>query len=93
MESFSDFVNRICAILPDAVFSEDGDGQIVVSTGFCSNREGVVVPFEGAHPDDAIVVVQPHGCDGLGKYAYDPKAEDGRGKKLASKCPGCRACS
>lgn len=40
------------------------------------------------------VVESPNGhCDGSRQYAYDPFAEDGRGARLAVRCPGCRACS
>lgn len=40
-----------------------------------------------------VAVAQPAGgCDGLGKYAYDPEKEDGKGKRLSKRCPGCRAC-
>jgi hypothetical protein len=42
---------------------------------------------------EPMSTVQPVGnCDGSGKYAYDASKEDGRGAKLATKCPGCRAC-
>lgn len=35
----------------------------------------------------------PNDCDGSRLYAHDSNAEDGRGEKLAERCPGCRACS
>jgi hypothetical protein len=41
-----------------------------------------------------IEIVQPVGnCDGSKVYAWDKTKEDGRGAKLAKRCPGCRACS
>ena len=49
--------------------------------------------LDGYKEPIVFTLVQPRGCDGSGKYAYDPKAEDGRGAKLSPKCPGCRACS
>lgn len=40
-----------------------------------------------------VTIDQPVGnCDGSGMYAYDPSTEDCRGAKLATPCPGCRAC-
>lgn len=40
-----------------------------------------------------VHLAQPVGvCDGTKRYAYDPKAANGRGAKLKTWCPGCRAC-
>lgn len=49
--------------------------------------------LDGYEEPVVLTIVQPHGCDGSGKYAYDSKAKNGRGAKLSPKCPGCRACS
>lgn len=39
-------------------------------------------------------VVEPVGvCDGSRMFAYDSRAQDGRGMRLPVTCPGCRACS
>lgn len=43
---------------------------------------------------EGAAIVQPvGGCDGSREFAYDGSAEDGRGARLAQRCPGCRACS
>jgi len=48
----------------------------------------------GRDEDAAPAIVQPvGGCDGSREFAYDGSAEDGRGLRLARRCPGCRACS
>ncbi len=48
---------------------------------------------EGYQIRPGIVITQPEGnCDGSGLYAYDHDTESGRGPKLETPCPGCRAC-
>ena len=54
-------------------------------------------PVGGGHVNAAeeinIVITQPPStCDGSGEFAYDASKEDGQGERLASPCPGCRAC-
>ncbi len=48
---------------------------------------------EEAGREGAAIVQPVGGCDGSREFAYDGSAEDGRGQRLARRCPGCRACS
>lgn len=50
--------------------------------------------LDGYEEPVVLTIVEPVGsCDGTREFYYDGRAEDGRGARRPSRCPGCRACS
>ncbi len=43
MKTLDDLMRVILDIIPDAVFDEESNGEIIISTGFMENRKGNLV--------------------------------------------------
>ena len=43
-ENYESFVNAVLAVLPDAIFDEDGDHELVIITGMGEAPNGEIVP-------------------------------------------------
>jgi hypothetical protein len=49
-KTYSELVNLIAQVLPEASFGEDGEGQLVIYTNLSEDREGNLSEFV---PDDS----------------------------------------
>ena len=45
-KTYAELVNLIAAILPNASFGEDNEGQLVIYTNLSEDRDGNLVEFE-----------------------------------------------
>lgn len=78
-----------CKYCPCEAFQEPGPVEFVERTG----PLGIPQAWAKEVVRSSITIVEPVGnCDGSGLYKDDPSKEDRRGARLATRCPGCRAC-
>ncbi len=47
-DNYESFVNTVLAVFPDAVFDEDGNHELFISTGMGEAPNGEIVPHQEA---------------------------------------------
>lgn len=47
MKTFDDLMAKVLEIFPNAIVSEDSNGEVVVSTGYQVHKSGHLMPMEG----------------------------------------------
>lgn len=46
MKTFNDLIDKMLEIFPDSIIEEDGDGQIVITTGLTTDDNDNLIPME-----------------------------------------------
>lgn len=46
MKNFNDLIDKMLEIFPDSIIEEDGDGQIIVTTGLTTDDNDNLIPME-----------------------------------------------
>ena len=46
MKNFNDLIDKMLEIFPDAIIEEDGDGQIVITTGLTTDENDNLISME-----------------------------------------------